>query len=184
MNKKDVIMQTDIYQQYLNQKDLSPYFGQALIRDIILPDILGDDMNDILYFEGKQLARRFPLANPADVIIFFSQANLGTLAQIKINAKQVIWNLSGTAVQPRVANPQSFMLEAGFLAQQSQRQLGLLAEAEVKLEKKGHSESVQITDHVDPKDVLEPETTPTDNLEIIDSGTEFDDKSGWDKTDL
>lgn len=176
MNKKDVIMQTDIYQQYLNQKDLSPYFGQALIRDIILPDILGDDMNDILYFEGKQLARRFPLANPADVIIFFSQANLGTLAQIKINAKQVIWNLSGTAVQPRVANPQSFMLEAGFLAQQSQRQLGLLAEAEVKLEKKGHSESVQITVHVDPKDVLEPETTPTDNLEIIDSGTEFDDK--------
>ncbi|WP_054645655.1 hypothetical protein [Secundilactobacillus oryzae] len=54
INKKDDIMQNSIYSQYLSNDRLSDLFGLALLRDVVLPDLMGDDVNNILYFEGKK----------------------------------------------------------------------------------------------------------------------------------
>ncbi|GAK48027.1 hypothetical protein LOSG293_170290 [Secundilactobacillus oryzae JCM 18671] len=156
-------MQNSIYSQYLSNDRLSDLFGLALLRDVVLPDLMGDDVNNILYFEGKKLARRFPLANQSDEITFFEQAKFGHLEQVKTTTKQVVWLLSGIEVEPRLKQPESFMLEAGFLAQQVEQQLGFIAEAEVKKEKHG----IEITVHVDPKDLLEAEEVDPQTLTII-----------------
>ncbi len=75
----------------------------------------------------------------------------------------MVWLLSGIEVEPRLKQPESFMLEAGFLAQQVEQQLGFIAEAEVKKEKHG----IEITVHVDPKDLLEAEEVDPQTLTII-----------------
>ena len=38
-----------------------PIFGYELMRDFLLPTILGKHEKDILYWAGKDLARKFPL---------------------------------------------------------------------------------------------------------------------------
>ncbi|MDF2791483.1 MAG: hypothetical protein K0S80_4585, partial [Neobacillus sp.] len=54
-------------------------FGYELIREFILPDILGKDTPEILYWAGKRLARNHPLNSLDEIIDFFSKASWGQL---------------------------------------------------------------------------------------------------------
>ena len=56
-----------------------PIFGYELIRELVLNDILGKDSPHVLYWAGKQLARKFPLHNIDEIINFFSSACWGDL---------------------------------------------------------------------------------------------------------
>ena len=63
-------MQDNFYELASSQDQL----GATLIRDALIPDILGKD-NNILYWAGRRLARLFPLAKDEELPIFFEQAN-------------------------------------------------------------------------------------------------------------
>lgn len=99
-------------------------FGYEIIRDHVLPDILGQNEADILYWAGKSLARKFPLFTLDEASDFFRQANFGELAVEKTAKDEIVFLLKPTKIDQRC-----FKLEAGFLAQQKQKIDGFVTEA-------------------------------------------------------
>lgn len=108
-----------------------PGFGYELIREVLLPDLLGKETANILYWAGKRLARRYPLNTFDDVIAFFEKAGWGTLAVTKERNDELEVELTGAIVTARMSLNEecSFQLEAGFLAQQIEQQKRCVAEA-------------------------------------------------------
>lgn len=107
-------------------------FGYELIRDILIPEILGKDTPEILYWAGKHLARKFPQADYEQLIDFFAKASWGQLAISKESKNELIFELTSPLIAPRVKAKAEhyFQLEAGFLAQQIEMQKeGSAAEA-------------------------------------------------------
>lgn len=62
----------------LKELEVSAY-GYELIREVLLPDMLGQDYADMMYWAGKKLARKFPLESREDLPAFFLDAGWGTL---------------------------------------------------------------------------------------------------------
>lgn len=106
-------------------------FGYELIREVLLPELLGKDTGEILYWAGKRLARKYPLANIDEIIDFFEQADWGTLSIKEESRKQLVLELSSQLISSRLKNKteSTFQLEAGFLAQQIEFQKKVSAEA-------------------------------------------------------
>lgn len=133
-------------------KETCPFFGQTLLRDILIPNLLGNENNEILYWAGKEIARQYPLSSIEETILFFERAGFGFLELQKRDNHTLIYRLSGTLVESRlnVVKDPSFNLEAGFLAEQIQQQENIYTEAifEIQLKK----ETILITLKQDTKD--------------------------------
>ena len=142
-------MQDNFYELASSQNQLSA----TLIRDALIPDILGKD-NNILYWAGRRLARLFPLAKDEELPIFFEQANWGHLKRAKAKKEQQYFELTGQIVETRqkLNSACEFLIEAGFLAETIQNQLGFVTEAII--DKKTHG-TVTILVQVDTKDPLD-----------------------------
>lgn len=104
--------------------EFNTQFGYEIIRDHVLPDILGKHEADILYWAGKSLARKFPLISLDEAPDFFRQANFGELVLERSSKDEIVFKLS-----PPKAEGRCFKLEAGFLAQQKQKIDGFVTEA-------------------------------------------------------
>ncbi len=50
-------MDNEAYQTLLKNNNLTNLLGQGLIRDDLLPSILGNDSHEISYWAGKRLSR-------------------------------------------------------------------------------------------------------------------------------
>ncbi|MFF2447766.1 YslB family protein [Neobacillus sp. NPDC058068] len=127
-------------------------FGYEIIREILLPEILGKDTPEILYWAGKLLARKFPLPDYDKVIEFFANASWGQLEIKKENKNEIEFELISPLFVSRVKSKAEnfFQLEAGFLAQQIQMQQEVIAETFEHPVKK--SNKVQFTVKWDNKD--------------------------------
>ena len=102
-------MQDNFYELASSQDQL----GATLIRDALIPDILGKD-NNILYWAGRRLARLFPLAKDEELPIFFEQANWGKLERVKAKKEQQYFELTGQIVETRqkLNSACEFLIEA------------------------------------------------------------------------
>lgn len=127
-------------------------FGYELIRDHLLSSILGKNEEDILYWAGKELARKFPATTLDEVLQFFADASWGTLTLDKQSKDEAFFTLSGAEDLLHITH-RCFRLEAGFLAEQHQNMSGLLTEC---LDDK-HERKNSVTFHVkwDLKDPIE-----------------------------
>lgn len=124
--------------------------NQGVLRDVLIPAILGEETNGILYWAGKDLAHQFPVADTDQLVIIFEQLGFGRLAEQKHSAKQQTWLLDGPIVEQRLKTGHAdFNLEAGFIAQQIEFQTNAITEAQITEQKKGN---VQITVQSDLKD--------------------------------
>ncbi|MEH7491253.1 YslB family protein [Neobacillus niacini] len=105
-------------------------FGYELIREFILPDILGKDTPEILYWAGKRLARNHPLNSLNEIIDFFSKASWGQLELKKERKDEIEFELVSPLIVSRVKSKAEhyFQIEAGFLAQQIELQKQVIAE--------------------------------------------------------
>lgn len=105
-------------------------FGYELIREILLPDILGKDTPEILYWAGKHLARKYPLDDYDKIVEFFDQASWGHLVLKNETKTEMEFELTSPLLVSRVKSKaeQFFQLEAGFLAQQIERQKQVITE--------------------------------------------------------
>ncbi|KRN40747.1 hypothetical protein IV48_GL000295 [Fructilactobacillus fructivorans] len=125
------------YEKFRKEHSDSPFWGIELLRDSLLPDLLDQDIHDILYWAGKDLATKFPVASNDDLQAFFKQSQFGNLELKKENIKKISWKLSGPKVETRLKlnKDPDFMLEAGFLAQTKQQidQISTECEATIKL---------------------------------------------------
>ncbi|MET4560819.1 YslB family protein [Lysinibacillus parviboronicapiens] len=102
-------------------------FGYEIIRDHILSSILGKHENDVLYWAGKELARKFPCKSQEEIIAFFADACWGTLELTKESKDGRIFHLTNEPALLQLKN-RSFRLEAGFIAEQIQQAKGYLTE--------------------------------------------------------
>ena len=133
--------------------------GAATLRDIIIPALLGTETEGILYWIGKDLAREYPVATEEELIVLTNQLGMGELRLKKWSATQQIWELGGPIVDERLTldkETTSFALEAGFLAQEIEFQLGSVAEAEVQ-ERGRHTATFLVQNN--PQDTSDSERT-------------------------
>lgn len=105
-----------------------PLFGYELIREEVLPELLGKEHNIILYWAGKSLARKYPVTSIDDLIIFFKKAGWGELSLVKEKKSEAIFELYSSLFEGK--NSFSAPLEAGFLAEQIQSIKGFIAETD------------------------------------------------------
>ncbi|WP_203246743.1 YslB family protein [Sporosarcina beigongshangi] len=110
-----------------NNTNLSPtHFGYDLLRDHVLPSILGTHQGDILYWAGKEVARKFPVFSVEELPMFFQEAGWGILSLEKMQKDEAFFTMiMGDEIN---IQDRSFQLEAGFLAEQYQKLNGLLTE--------------------------------------------------------
>lgn len=104
-----------------------PSFGYEIVRDHLLQSILGKHEADVLYWAGKEIARKFPLFSMDEAIPFFKEAGWGDLTLEKETKEEAYYTL---ASEPSLLNIETrcFKLEAGFLAEQMQKNIGFLTE--------------------------------------------------------
>jgi predicted hydrocarbon binding protein len=127
-------------------------FGYELIREVLLPEILGKDTPEVLYWAGKRLARKYPLKSFDEIVDFFTAASWGELSIIKQSNEEIEYELMSSLIVSRVKSKAEhfFQLEAGFLAQQIELQKEVVAETFEHPVKK--SNKVQFTVKWDSKD--------------------------------
>ena len=119
-------------EQHTDRRPLSvSAFGYELVREVLLPELLGKDTSEILYWAGKRLARKYPLSSLDETIGFFQQADWGTLSIKEESRRELVLELGSELISSRLKNNSNstFQLEAGFLAQQIEFQKKVLAEA-------------------------------------------------------
>lgn len=141
-------------EQTVAEQLMVPAFGYELLRNILIPDILGKETPDILYWVGKHLARKFQLLTYEEMVSFFKEAGWGTLSIKKEEKYHIEFELSGPMIERQLdmgagAEP-TFKLEAGFLAEQYQMQKKLITEAVEEVAKK--AKKIRITVQWDAKD--------------------------------
>jgi predicted hydrocarbon binding protein len=107
-----------------------PAFGYELIREVLIPELLGSDTPEILYWAGKKLARKFPLQSFTEIIDFFKRAGWGDLSIKSETKSEFELELSSNLITKRMKNqePRYFQIEAGFLAEQIEIQKQVIAE--------------------------------------------------------
>ena len=108
--------------------ETSTQLGYEIIRDHVLPNILGKHEDEILYWSGKDIARKFPIFSIDELPDFFREAGWGPLFfQEGKNAKDealfILEQSDSTLLEKR-----SYQLEAGFIAEQFQKLNGFLTE--------------------------------------------------------
>lgn len=121
-----------------NTVGISTQFGYELLRDHVLPSILGNHEGDILYWAGKELARKFPVFNVEELPSFFIEAGWGTLTLVKSSKNEDFYELT-SETQTVKAEQRNFQLEAGFLAEQYQKLNDLLTECHAEPKRKNQS---------------------------------------------
>ncbi len=96
--------------------------GYDILRYVSLPDLLGEEAPSLLYFMGKNLARKMDIETMSDVAYIFEQLGWGRLEMIKEKRKELVFTLLSDAVVQRLKAPieTEFRLEAGFLAESIQ----------------------------------------------------------------
>ncbi|WMW46232.1 YslB family protein [Bacillus paralicheniformis] len=121
----------------LKELEVSAY-GYELIREVLLPDMLGQDYADMMYWAGKKLARKFPLESREDLPAFFLDAGWGTLTIAHSKKQELEFELEGPLVSNRLKYQKepSFQLEAGFIAEQIQLMNEQIAESYEQVKKR------------------------------------------------
>ncbi|GIN59139.1 hypothetical protein J8TS2_34580 [Lederbergia ruris] len=129
---------TQTFQKEAKTDQLVPLFAYELLRDILIPEMLGNDTDEISYWVGKHIARTFPLLSNEEISSFFKEAAWGDLELVEQNKKEMKLELTGDIVERRLLmhNEPSFRLEAGFIAEQIQSQKNLVTEAHEEIVKK------------------------------------------------
>lgn len=125
-------------------------YNALVLRDLVIPNILGDDTSAILYWAGRNLANKFNLPDPHTLNTFCQQMHWGTLELTRQGRYKETYILSGPDVQTRLQlDPNAeFQLETGFIAQTRQLQLNYPCEASCE-HKNDH---IIITCQLDPTD--------------------------------
>lgn len=130
-----------------------PAFAYELLREVLIPDILGRESASMLYWAGKSLARKYPAESIEELIAFFSLAGFGTLSLVHKKKDEMEFQLDGELIKTRFKTMKepSFQLEAGFLAQQVQRMNKQITETYEQVKKR--ADKVHFTVKWDYKDM-------------------------------
>ncbi|XRJ09591.1 YslB family protein [Bacillus subtilis] len=127
-------------------------YAYELIREIVLPDMLGQDYSSMMYWAGKHLARKFPLESWEEFPAFFEEAGWGTLTNVSAKKQELEFELERPIISNRLKHQKEpcFQLEAGFIAEQIQLMNDQIAESYEQVKKR--ADKVVLTVKWDMKD--------------------------------
>ncbi|SDH34782.1 Protein of unknown function [Alteribacillus persepolensis] len=125
------------------KENIYPAFSYTLLRNDIIPELLGQEESDILYWSGKRVARKYPADSLEDIHSFFRHAGWGELKTAKEKRREVHFELTISPADDHLSINRH--LEAGFLAEQIEHIKGKAAETYI-LEKR---ESITFEVHWD-----------------------------------
>lgn len=93
--------------------------GYDVLRYLGLPELLGKEADTLLYFMGRNIARKLEMHTVEDVSFCFDKLGWGKLELVKQKKHQMIFQLMADAVAYRLKSALTvdFRLEAGFLAE-------------------------------------------------------------------
>lgn len=93
--------------------------GYDVLRYMCLPEVFGTEKDTLLYFTGRNLARKFDIKTVEDICFIFKKLGWGRLELSKETKKNMLFHLLDDAVVYRLLAPfdADFRLEAGFLSQ-------------------------------------------------------------------
>lgn len=136
-----------------------PTFGYELLRSVLIPELLGEDIGAILYWSGRKLARKYPFNTLEDVIVFYEKAGWGHLEEVESSRGKIRFELSSDLITARLIDDQNatFTLESGFLAEQLQNIKGFNTESYTEI-KHGRNKKVSFLIKWDTKDPVETVT--------------------------
>lgn len=139
------------YTELMTSELETPYFGQQMLRDVLIPSLLGGKTSGIMYFAGRDLATKIPVVDD-QIPTMFAKLGLGDLKQDKNKVKLRTYTLSGHAVEQRLKNfaNADFQFEAGLIAQLVQQVLGMTVEAASNIDQ--HGAVVTLTLSIDPSE--------------------------------
>ena len=166
-------MTNDFYSQFAGNSIKASILSVEVLRDALIPKLLGDDSSGILYWAGKDLARQFPVASDDDLVTFFEQAGWGHLIIVNTSDDLITYELTGEPVARRsatIAAP-DFMLETGFLAEQAVLRLNCVSEAKITFQNRMRLRISVTIDHHQPIVNHDPATP----IEIVRPQVEMDD---------
>ena len=114
--------------------------GFDVLRYMALPDLLGEEAPLLLYFIGRNLARKFDISSIEDIIYIFDELGIGKLELVKEKKKKKIFHLLSDSVVLRLKGPfeADFRLEAGFLAEAVQMVDGVESECKEEINRRIH----------------------------------------------
>lgn len=97
----------------------SETIGQDVLRYICLPEFLGMEKDNLLYFIGKRLARSLEINMLDDIFTVFKKLRWGTLDLIKDKRNKMDFHMMADEIAQRMESSIhiDFLLEAGFLAE-------------------------------------------------------------------
>lgn len=105
----------------LNELESLPQetIGQDVLRYIGLSTVLGDEKETLLYFIGKELARKIQLNSMEDLIYLFYTLRWGKLELVNEKKKHLTFHLMSDDIVERMkaSLDVDFRLEAGFIAE-------------------------------------------------------------------
>ncbi|KKI91789.1 hypothetical protein WQ54_13185 [Bacillus sp. SA1-12] len=115
-----------------------PAFSLELLRDVLLPEILGQDHQQMLYWAGKGIARKYPVQSTEELTAFFEAAGWGNLILLHNKKNEMEFELSGELVSIRLNKTDdcTFQLEAGFIAEQLQSMNKYITETYEQIKKR------------------------------------------------
>lgn len=122
----------------LLEKLQTPGAGYDILRYIGLPELLGTESKTLLYFMGRNLARKLDIKTIEDIYFIFDQLGWGRLEIVKKKRKELIFHLMADSVANRLHVPieTDFRLESGFLAEAVQKVKELSCECKEEINKK------------------------------------------------
>lgn len=127
-------------------------FAYELIKEVLIPDLLGSEYPSMMYWAGKNIARKFPLDSWNDIPAFFQEAGWGNLALVEAKKNRIEFTLDGPLVSNRLKHQKepNFQMEAGFIAEQIQMLNNNIAESYEQIKKR--TDKVELTVKWDLKD--------------------------------
>jgi len=114
--------------------------GYDVLRYISLPELLGSESNTLLYFMGRNLARKLDIKAIEDISYIYEKLGWGKIELVKEKRKELIFHLMADAVVQRLKSSldAEFRLESGFLAEAIQIIKGTECECTEEINHKIH----------------------------------------------
>src|SRR5690625_3262100 len=96
--------------------------GYDILRYVSLPNLLGNEADTILYFMGKDLARRFNITSFEDIYDIADKMGWGRLELVKERKTSITFCLIADAVVSRLKAPieVAFSIECGSISESVQ----------------------------------------------------------------
>lgn len=112
--------------------------GYDVLRYISLPELLGPEADTLLYFMGRNLARKLTFDTIEDIYYIFEKLGWGKLEPLKVKRKELTFSLMSDSVVNRLkaSFKADFRMEAGFLAEAIQQLKETEAECIEEINKK------------------------------------------------